>query len=134
MGVRGRRKEEGASKHHTESILTTNLVGVRELVIAAADQKVDLAVREDVLGLQELPGVALVEEVVYPVSVHSDPAGRSPCLGHLLGDLDVVVHTGQLLHRHLLVTERGGQDTASYTEIKSNISEIENPFEFVINI
>ena len=109
-------------------------MGVGQLVIAAPHQEVDGAVGEDVLCLEELPGVALVEEVVYPVSVHSDPPGGSPCLGHLLGDLDVVVHTGQLLHRHLLVTERGGQDTASYTEIKSNIAEIENPLEFVINI
>ena len=105
-----------------------------ELVATAADEEVHLALGEDGLALHQLPRVALVEEVVYPVSVHSDPAGRSACLGHLLGDLDVVVHTGQLLHRHLLVTERGGQDTARYTEIKSNIAEIENPLEFVINI
>ena len=88
-----------------------HLVGVGELVIAATNQQVDGAVGEDVLGLQELPGVTLMEEIIDPVSVHSDSPGRGPGLGHLLGDPDVVVNVLQLLQRHLLVTEGSGQDT-----------------------
>ena len=50
-----------------------------ELVVAAADQEVDLAVGEDVLGLQQLAGVALVKEIVNAISVDPDsPGGPLP--------------------------------------------------------
>ena len=64
-----------------------------ELVVAAADQEVDLAVWEDVLGLQQLAGVALVEEIVDAVSVHPHaPRGR-PGISHLLGDPEAHTYT-----------------------------------------
>ena len=85
-----------------------------ELVVAAPDQEVDLTVGEDVLGLEELPGVALVEEVIYPVSVYTNSPWGRPSLGHLLRDLDAVVNTLQLLHGHLLVAERSGQNTGRF--------------------
>ena len=64
-----------------------------ELVVAAADQEVDLAVGEDVLGLQQLAGVALVEEIVDAISVHPHaPRGR-PGISHLLGDPEAHTYT-----------------------------------------
>ena len=86
-------------------------MGVGQLVIAAPHQEVDGAVGEDVLCLEELPGVALMEEIVDAISVHPDPPWRSPGLGHLFRDPDAVVNIVQLRQGHLLVTERRGQDT-----------------------
>ena len=43
-----------------------------ELVVAAADQKVNLALGEDGLALQKLAGVAGMEHVVDAVGVYAD--------------------------------------------------------------
>ena len=49
--------------------------------------EVDVRLREDVLGLHQLSGVARVEEVVDAVGVDSDLPGRQTFLSHLGGDL-----------------------------------------------
>ena len=105
-----------------------------ELVVAAADQEVDLAVGEDVLGLQQLAGVALVEEIVDAISVHPHAPRGGPASAislvilkliliprtnrHLITEqsvrlLDGIVHGVPLLHGELVRAEGRGEHAAA---------------------
>ena len=83
-----------------------------ELVAAAADEEVHLALGEDGLALHQLPRVALVEEVVDAVGVDADlPAG--PALArHLHRDLLVGARVPLPLRLRLGVERRGPDEGA----------------------
>ena len=87
-------------------MLVPHLQGPGELVIAAAHQEVDLAVGEDVLGLEQLAGVALVEEIVNTIGVDPDPPGNLAPVRHLPGDPGGVVHCPPLPRRLLVCAQR----------------------------
>jgi hypothetical protein len=64
---------------------------VCDFIVAGTNNKIDLRVGENVLGLHHLSGVSLVEEVVNAVGVDADLAGASAVAGHVEGDSVCVV-------------------------------------------
>ena len=80
-----------------------------QLVVTAAYQQIHITVGEDILGLQQLAGVALVKEIIDTISIDTDSPGSLALLRHLLGDLDRVVHPLPLPHRQGVCAEGGRQ-------------------------
>ena len=79
----------------------------RQRVIAAANKEIHFTVREDGLGLHELLGVALMEEIVDAVSIHSYFSGSISSVSHVECDLGSVVACFTLDVGQLFVVEWG---------------------------